>query len=281
MTIQKRLETLESKVKTKPILAMPEDFVEFNGLIGLPTRKVPPFEPMPLFEYELDMVSNISSHKYYALNKARGIGATEIILRLILHMAILNKIPQRKFLIITGTRSALAQDHLRRIAEMCERISGLIDHTISDECIRVNNSEIIAMPASPAAIRGYENVEMIFADEAAHWNLVEDDSVLQAIEPHRTKSDAHIVIVSTPNGMRGFFAKIFHNPATKYHTQTIQYDLAPELISQDEVAKVRAEDYYRFEQEYNCKFLTTKYSAFPSEVLDKLEQNSQEYQLYD
>ena len=281
MTIRKRLQKLESKAKTKNSYAIPEDFAQFNELIGMPKSKIPPFEQMPLYQYELDIVSNILSNKYYVLNKARGIGATEIILRLILHMAILNPIPHRKFLIITGTRSELARDHLRRIAEMCYSITDKIHVSISDEQITINNSEIIAIPANPSAIRGYENVEMIFADEAAHWNLVDDEPVLQAIEPHRTKSDAHIVIVSTPNGMRGFFAKIFHNPNTKYYTDTIPWHVASELISAQELEKVKKEDYYRFEQEYNCKFLTTKYAAFPSEVLDVMEQYSEAYQLED
>lgn len=142
MTIKKRVERLESKLKQKTTLPkIPSDFVEFNKLIGLPRRKISPFDEMPIFDYELEMISNIQNNKYYALNKARCIGATEIILRLILHKAILNKIPARKFLIVAGTRSELARDHLRRIAALCKNIFHMIDVKISDDEIRINKSK--------------------------------------------------------------------------------------------------------------------------------------------
>lgn len=253
-----------------------------NHQIGLPTSKIPPHKEMPLFGYELDIIENILKYKDYALNKARGIGATEIILRLTVMFAIQNEIPNRKFLIINGIRAELAKDHIRRLVELCSRISDSILVNASQDVIKIGKSQIIAMPASPAAIRGYENVGAIFADEAAHWNLLDDDPVLEAIEPHRTKSDAHIIIVSTPNGRRGFFAKIFHNPETKYCRDTKPWTVSESLlIDRLEVEKIKNEDVYRYEQEYDCKFLTSKYSAFPAEVLGIAEKNSEEYQLSD
>lgn len=281
MISQRRIRELESKVRVKSIDVIPTDFAEFNALIGMPKSKIPPYLEMPLYQYELEMASDIKSYKYYALNKARGIGATELVLRLILHMAALNVVPGRKFLIVAGTRSALARDHLKRMAELCRPIQKLVKIDVSDERIKINNSEIIAIPANPSAIRGYENVGLIFADEAAHWDMLDDDVVLEAIEPHRTKSDANIVIVSTPNGQRGFFYNIFNNPNTKYHAKTIPWHVASELISAQEVELIKNEDRYRFEQEYNCQFLSSQYAAFPPEVLDMLEENSEVYQLDD
>lgn len=260
---------------------IPIDFKEFNLFIGLPKSKIPPFKEFPIFGYEFDIISNIKKYKDYALNKARGIGATEIILRWILFQAIHNKIPGRKFLIVTGIRLGLAKDHIKRIIQLCEKIPEAINQS-SQYSITINQSEILAIPANPAAIRGYENVEAIFADEAAHWDLLDDDPVLEAIEPHRTKSDAHVIIVSTPNGKRGFFAQIFHNPESKYYKDVKPWTVSEGLlIARDEVEKVQKEDYYRFEQEYNCQFLTTRYAAFPSEVLAAARQNSEEYQLGD
>src|SRR5256885_8540111 len=125
----------------------------FNHQIGLPTSKIPPHKEMPLFGYELDIIENIQKHKDYALNKARGIGATEIILRFILMLAIQNLIPNRKFLIINGIRAELAKDHIRRLVELCSRISDSISINVSQNMIEISKSKIIAMPASPAAIR--------------------------------------------------------------------------------------------------------------------------------
>ncbi len=281
MSLKRRLESLEKRLKTVDLSLIPTNFEKFNEVIGLPKSKIPPFKEMPIFGYEKDILSNITKYKDYALNKARGIGATEIILRWILFQAIHNKIPGRKFLIVTGIRLGLAKDHIKRTIQLCEKIPDVIKQS-SQYSITVNNSEIIAIPANPSAIRGYENVQVIFADEAAHWDLLDDDPVLEAIEPHRTKSDANVIIVSTPNGRRGFFAKIFHNPESKYYTDTKPWTVSEGLlINRDEVEKVKNEDYYRFEQEYNCQFLTTNYAAFPPEVLSIVNQNSEEYQLSD
>lgn len=282
MKIQRRLESLESKIGKNTTPAIPEDFVEFNQMIGLPKSKIPPFEELPLFPYELQIIANLNAHKNYALVKARGIGATELILRWILHKAILNQVPGRKFLIITGNRLDLAQDHIKRMIVLCQKIPHIITGSVSQDSIQIGKSEIIAMPARPSAIRGYENVDVIFADEAAHWDLVDDSPVLEAIEPHRTKSDAHIIIVSTPNGRRGFFADIFHNDNTRYYRDTMPWTVSEDLlISREEVEKIRKEDWHRFEQEYNCQFMTTRYSAFPQEILDIMQENTEEYQLRD
>ncbi len=250
----------------------------FNHQIGLPKLKTPPYCEMDLFDYELDIIRKIEQKKYYALNKARGIGATELILRWILFQAILNDIPSRKFLIIPGTRGELAREHIKRTLDLCKKIASI--KRKSHDRIFINKSEIIAMPADPDAIRGYENVGVIFADEAAHWDMLDDDPVLEAIEPHRTKSDAHVIIVSTPNGRRGFFANIFFNSSTKYCRDEKQWSVAEDrLIKKEEVEKIKGEDNYRYEQEYNCQFLSTRYAAFPEQVLESARQKSEEYQL--
>ena len=254
----------------------------FNHQIGLPVSKIPPYKELPIFGYEMDIIQNLETHKYYALVKARGIGATELILRWILFKAIHNQIPNRKFLIITGVGQELAKAHMKRLLELCKKIPGVIVGKTSSTSIKINKSEIIAMPANPSAIRGYENVGVIFADEAAHWDFVDDEPVLEAIEPHHTKSDAHIIIVSTPNGNRGFFAKIFHSSETKYYLDYKPWNVAEGLlIDRAEVEKIKKENLYRYEQEYNLQFLTNRYSAFPNDVLAALEENSEVYQLSD
>lgn len=281
MSLKRRLEVLEKCLKKGDLSLIPTDFREFNEFIGLPKSKIPPFKEMPIFGYEIDIISNIEKYKDYALNKARGIGATEIILRWILFKAIQNNIRGRKFLIVTGIRLNLAKDHIKRIIDLCTNLPDII-HQSSQYSVTINQSEIIAIPANPAAIRGYENVEVIFADEAAHWDLLDDNPVLEAIEPHRTKSDVHVVIVSTPNGRRGFFANIFHNSESKYYKDIKPWTISEGLlIDRYSVEKIKKEDFYRYEQEYNCQFLTTKYAAFPSEVLANVTKNSEAYQLRD
>lgn len=248
----------------------------FNHQIDLPISKIPPCKEMPIFGYEMDIIENIERYKDYILNKARGIGATEIILRWILFCTIHNQIPSRKFLIITGIRGDLANEYITRISNLCKNIPYVRSKTQNK--ILINNSEIIALPANEDAIRGYENVGVIFADEAAHWDLRNDDRVLASIEPHRTKSDAHIIIVSTPNGRRGFFSKIFHDQESRFHKDTKPWTVSEGLlINREDVEKIKKEDFYRYEQEYDCQFKTTRYPAFPRKTLEKSDEFAEDY----
>ena len=146
----------------------------FNHQIGLPVSKILPFKQFPIFGYEMDMIENIERYKDYALNKARGIGATEIVLRWILFKAVHNKIPNRKFIIINGIRQELAKEHIRRLYDLCSKIPQVLSGNSSQYEISINKSKILALPANPSSIRGYDNVDVIFADEAAHWDLLDD-----------------------------------------------------------------------------------------------------------
>jgi len=252
----------------------------FNHRIGLPLGKIWPFKKMPILGYEMDIVHNIEEHKNYLLVKARGIGATELILRLILYWAVRNEIDNRKFLIITGIRKDLAQEYIRRILYLCKKIPNVKSR--SQNRIVINRSEIIALPANADSIRGYENVGAIFADEAAHWNLRNDEPVLEAIEPHRTKSDAHIIIVSTPNGRRGFFANIAHDLESRYYIEFKPWTVSEGLlIDREEVEKIKKDDPYRFEQEFNCQFISTRYAAIPQETIKIAEAMAEDYALED
>lgn len=252
----------------------------FNHQIGLPIRKIWPYKEMEILGYEMDIVNNIKEHKNYLLVKARGIGATEIILRLILYWAVRNEIDSRKFLIITGIREDLAHEYIRRILNLCKKMP--LVKSSSQNRIVINKSEIIALPANADSIRGYENVGAIFADEAAHWNLKNDETVLEAIEPHRTKSDANIIIVSTPNGRRGFFSNIFHGLESRYYKEIKPWTVSEGLlIDREEVEKIKKEDPYKFEQEYNCQFVSTRYAAIPQEAIKAAEARAEDYALED
>jgi hypothetical protein len=256
-------------------------------MIGLPTLKtvdengqLTEGRTLPIQAFSREIIRLIKKHYYYALNKARGIGATEIILRYILFLAITNQIKDRKYLIVPGIRLELAKDEIKRIKAMITKIPWVLKGK-TDTTLWINKSWIIGLPAHPSVIRGYENVGFVFLDESGHWtNIVDDTPVLEAAEPHVNKSSAHIVAVSTPNGRRGFFAKIFHSIFTVYFTHTLNYQVAlGSLINEVDVLAKKKEDQFYFEQEYNCQFLTTRYSAIPEEALQKLRASGEGYAL--
>lgn len=262
----------------------------FNHLIGLPTLKIKNEETgetlagqeMPIFPYEDEIIYNIQKHKFYALNKARGIGASEIILRWILFKAITNTVKDRKFIIVPGTRKELAKDLLRRLKNMLQNIDYVSKGQPSDYVVRINKSFVIAMPAAPDVIRGLENVEVIMLDESGFWKMLDDTPVLEAAEPHKVKSNAWIITLSTPNGQRGFFYRIFAAEKSMYYRHTLNWTVsAGLLINPKDVEEIRKEDPYKYEQEYNNQFLSTRYSAIPIEIQESAYEEADDFTMED
>lgn len=64
-----------------------------------------------------------------------------------------------------------------------------------------NGSRIVVIPAKQANIRGFSAVSLLVVDEAAFV----PDEVYQAVRPMLAVSQGRIVLLSTPNGKRGFF----------------------------------------------------------------------------
>ena len=64
-----------------------------------------------------------------------------------------------------------------------------------------NLSRIVALPGSEKTVRGYSAPRMIIIDEAAYVL----DETYRAVRPMMTDADTELVMMSTPNGKRGFF----------------------------------------------------------------------------
>jgi len=60
-TQQKRLQHLESK-KNATLLRIPQDFIQFNNLIGLPKHPAT-FEPMDLMNYQKNFFQDHRKHR--------------------------------------------------------------------------------------------------------------------------------------------------------------------------------------------------------------------------
>lgn len=71
---------------------------------------------------------------------------------------------------------------------------------LETEIVLANGSKIIALPGSPATIRGYTPA-LVILDEASRV----DEGVLAAVAPMLLESDGVLMALSTPCGRRGFF----------------------------------------------------------------------------
>lgn len=201
----------------------------WNHWVGLPTIKsanLEESEGMPLNGYEKRMLDLCQETNYYALNKCRGAGASEIktVRYDAFYYGILNKVPGRKGLTLAGLNKEASTTFLHRVKQLCDLHPELYlfrpKSDYPDRIFFAQGGSLWAMPSVPNAVRSLENVGNVNIEEAAFWAKVDDKPVLQATEPHVVKSGARISNISTPNGKKGYYWNgIFDptaDPPTKY-----------------------------------------------------------------
>lgn len=253
----------------------------FNHQIGLPKKKFKDefdvdreSDPIDIYDYEKNIIENYDREKYYALNKVRGAGITEVLA--VRHMAykyaVINKILGRKYVLAAGINLSLSVGILRRMVELLKPFPFVYKEmpniTNPKRILFKGGGEAIALPADPNASRGLENVGDVLLDESGFWGLVDDEPVLKAFEPFVTKSGAHIGVFSTPNGQRGFFWTKIFNPEiiTKYFRDVLTLDMVRNvkipIIDIEEVDRTRETDPDLYAQEYNNQFILPSASVF-------------------
>jgi len=270
----------DEQIQLKKEVQLCNPYCCFNHLVGLPTIKyedehgtvIGESQPVPLWSYEKEMIERYENTHYYAQNKCRGAGATEILT--VRHMAykyITTTIKDRKCLLIAGTNQDAAKVIMHRIKDLCDKIPFVYRTAPKSETpteIFFRNGMVIAIPANPDDIRSYENVGDVILEESAFWKLNDDTPVLLAAEPHVVKSSAHIGVLSTPNGRRGFFWTKIFNPEikTRYDRHVVNWreviDVPIPVISKEQVLSTKEEDLDTYEQEFDNQFVVSTNRAF-------------------
>jgi len=121
-----------------------------------------------------------------------------------------------------------------------------------------NGSRIVVIPAKEANIRGFSAVSFLFVDEAG-WV---PDGVYQAVRPMLAVSQGRIVLLSTPNGKRGFFHHEWTGGGPEWHRTKITAPMCPR-ISPEWLARERTKiPGSVFDQEYMCVFGELEDSVF-------------------
>lgn len=204
-------------------------------MVGLPTKK---FEddtdsgPTPLFSYQKRILNKYRESHYYAQNKCRGAGTSELLtVRWNAFKMMTAKSIGRKSLVIAGVNLDQAKIFMNRIKTLCDKIPKCYlfepRSEFPTQIFFKQGGSIWALPASVNAVRSLENVEDVFYEEFAFWKLVDDKPVLKAGEPHVIKSKAHVNLISTPAGkMRFFWENVFDpecSPPTKYNKHVLNW----------------------------------------------------------
>lgn len=269
--LKKELRLVPERSSTR-LDKIPNDFVEFNKLIGLPKHPIHK-NPIGLMPYQIDFHKKIPRERQirFHINKARQIGFTELVLRVIAFEAF-HKYVGGQIFIIVGTRQAEANKLMYRFKRLFENIPytlqewkpGMSVTSVGPKGLLAlkNGTSVQALPSNSSAIRGETNVKAIFIDEAAHFDMVDDSEVLDAIEPivHTNQSD--LFMVSTPNGRRGFFYEISKNNED-YMALVYSYKHTLGLIfTEEKWNKALSRKDIDVQQEYMNQFTTSRSSYY-------------------
>jgi len=254
---------------------IPISFMEFNEMIGLPPH---PKTKMPtkIFDYQNELDRIINDYHKVLLTKSRKIGATETALRSVAKNCF-ERYAGYDVMFIAGNRQRQADRLLTRFDKLFWNeftdlngfkwsYSDIITKKSSSSLEFFNGTTIHTFPATPEALRGSENVICVLLDEAAHFKLLDDRVVYDALEPNIANTEGDFVCISTPNGKRGFFYDLWCEQNEYYklaQPYTVSYGL---LLSESYIAMKKNDARIDFEQEFNCQFTASRNAAFPVEL---------------
>jgi hypothetical protein len=245
----------------------------FTHVVGLPKHPATD-EEHPLMPYQVgvfDMVKPKQQIKLH-INKARQIGFTELIIRILLYHSF-HKYEGGKICIIAGTRYDTTKDIFNRLRAMTRPIGFSLKSIVGDHMVFTNGTEIIGLPADPEAMTGLTKIRAVFMDEAAKWGLIDDKPVMNSIMPIVRSNQSDLFMVSTPKGLRGFFYEIAKGKndfmMKQYDIYTVQKDYEHDgLYSKDEIDRMLATSVEDPKQEYLNQFVAGRDNIFGDKFLE-------------
>ena len=123
-----------------------------------------------------------------------------------------------------------------------------------------NGSRVVGLPGTDGTIRGFSAVSLLIVDEAARV----DDDTYNAVKPMLATSGGAIMLLSTPNGQRGFFYKAWSSEPD-WERFTVNADDCPR-ISKSFLAEQRISyDANTYRQEFLCEFHAADNATFDPE----------------
>jgi hypothetical protein len=132
-----------------------------------------------------------------------------------------------------------------------------------------NGSRLVTLPAVDGTARGYSAVSMLLFDEASRIK----DRIYLAFRPMLAVAQGDLILVSTPNGKRGFFYREMagqgHDSSLWFrHTGPVTECIPRISLKVIEEEKAKGDAYFR--QEWLCEFIETGIYAIDEETIHKL-----------
>jgi phage FluMu gp28-like protein len=162
----------------------------------------------------------------------------------------------------TQRQSAICAGKINKLIKALEPVEQLeSDNKLSFTL--ANKSQIVALPGDPDTLRGYSAPQLIIIDEGAFTS----NEMMEAIVPMLAVSEGRLLILSTPNGQRGFFYESWISPDDDWlrisvpATQCLRIKPAYLELMRKKMPP------YKFRQEFFCEFTDSENQIFSSELV--------------
>lgn len=285
-------------------ICMSHNFVEFNEMIGNPVSKMTG-QSQPMTWYQKEYHDSIQQYHKIIVNKARKIGATEAVMRSIAFNCFY-RYTGHDVMIIAGNELRIAREILLRFNELFEdrphpdgtysfKDDGSIWHYSDlirkanfgqDPVIEfANDTRVFCFAASKQgrsqSFRGTDDVICAFVSEAAHTGMLDDQPLMNALEPNLAqRNDGDLILESTPNGKRGFFFNYWMDsisgrmPSWKCLQWDWEDGVRAGVLSEKFIKEEMQNERIDFDQEYGCKFTSSRTAAFTEDDLNYLDDDA-------
>ena len=233
--------------------------------IGIPENK----EGLPrgIFPYEKQVFDALQLFDNIWVKKATGLGISEFFLYYFLWIACKdNKLSGKRICFITGPRVELTIMLMDRLKHL--PIFHDVAMSFKKEVFEINQVRFEAFPSNDLdAARGLDRVAWWFLDEADFWEKSLQKEARTIAERYIAKSQARIVMVSTPNEPNGLFDEIEHEVDSQYYRIFLHYTLGVNYIYTPADIE-RAKKSPSFRREYGLEYLGTEGDVFIQEEIE-------------
>ena len=230
--------------------------------------------PFKLYDYQKKLVNLYKNNRFSIALQARQSGKTQTTAAFILWYALFHN---AKNIAVLANKLDQAIEIQTRITEMYKGLPFFLQQGCSElnkkSIVFENSSKIFCAATSPSAIRG-KSISLLYMDEAAF--IPNDTEFFESVMPTISSgSTTKIILSSTPKGARGMFYKIYmdsKNGDNKYKYQKVIWSEVP---NRDEEWRQTAladlgNNQTRFEQEYECSFVSSVGSLIESRILETM-----------
>lgn len=225
-----------------------------------------------LYEYQKDVALAIINNEDVIINKARQLGLSTLVATIVAWKILFNT---NEEVVLISENAKKAKDLLKKVKLIIRELPTFLRMKLVTDNVQdielSNGSRCQSESRSENAGRS-ATVTFLVLDEAAfiEKNIIEN--IWDAASPTLTTTDGHAVIISTPNGMGGWFFNMWEGANSGLNNFTpfeIPWQMHPdrdENWARGELKKMNSNK-KKFMQEYEVSFISSGDTLFDMEWL--------------